>query len=87
MSVDAVMVGPDPQVKDSGGIVADTREKRLLGQYSARRFYFCINIAMRQRADHNILCSLGWSWSGWLEWCEREILLAGWWLEAGARVM
>ena len=31
MSVDAVMVGPDPQVKDSGGIVADTREKRLLG--------------------------------------------------------
>jgi len=25
---------------------------------------------------------LGWSW--WLEWCERKILLAGWWLEAGA---
>ena len=53
MSVDAVMVGPDPQVKDSGGIVADTREKRLLGQYSGRRFYFRINIATRQRADHN----------------------------------
>jgi len=27
------------------------------------------------------LSSLGWSW--WLEWCERKILLAGWWLEAG----
>jgi len=24
----------------------------------------------------------GWSW--WLKWCERKILLAGWWLEAGA---
>jgi len=30
------------------------------------------------------LCSLGWSWSWWLEWCVRKILLAGWWLEAGA---
>jgi len=30
------------------------------------------------------LCSLGWSWSWWLEWCERKILLTGWWLEAGA---
>ena len=42
------------------------------------------------------LCSLRWAgagaggWSGvrekyyWLEWCERKILLAGWWLEDGA---
>ena len=29
-------------------------------------------------------CWLGWSWSWWLEWYERKILLAGWWLEAGA---
>jgi len=27
---------------------------------------------------------LGWSFSWWLEWCERKILLAVWWLEAGA---
>ena len=33
------------------------------------------------------LCSLGWSWSWWLEWCERKILLAGWWLEAGTRAV
>jgi len=31
------------------------------------------------------LYSLGWSW--WMEWCERKILLAGWWLEAGAGVV
>jgi len=30
------------------------------------------------------LCSLGWSWSWWLEWYERKILLTGWWLETGA---
>jgi len=33
---------------------------------------------------HEPLCSRGWSWSWWLEWCERKILLACWWLEAGA---
>jgi len=30
-----------------------------------------------------LFTSLGWSWSWWLEWCERKILLAGWWLKAG----
>ena len=30
-----------------------------------------------------LFASLGWSWSWWLEWCERKILLADWWLEAG----
>ena len=28
-------------------------------------------------------CSAGWSWRLELEWCERKILLPGWWLEAG----
>jgi hypothetical protein len=32
-----------------------------------------------------VKCSLGWSW--WLEWCETKILLAGWWLEAGAEAV
>jgi len=33
------------------------------------------------------LCSLYWCWWLVLEWCERKILLAGWWLEAGAGAM
>jgi len=33
------------------------------------------------------LCSLCWCWWLVLEWYERKILLAGWWLEAGAGAM
>jgi len=33
------------------------------------------------------LRSAGWSWRLELEWCERETLLPGWWLEAGAGAM
>jgi len=32
-------------------------------------------------------CSTGWSWRLELEWCERKILLPGWWLEASAGVI
>jgi len=37
--------------------------------------------------DAYSLCSLYWCWWLVLEWCERKILLAGWWLEAGAKAM
>jgi hypothetical protein len=32
-------------------------------------------------------CSADWSWRLELEWCERKILLPGWWLEDGAGVV
>jgi len=36
---------------------------------------------------YSIITAFGRSWRLQLEWCERKILLPGWWLEAGAGVM
>jgi hypothetical protein len=51
-------------------------------------FFYMLILVVRQIGSacsfmcSRTLCSLGWNWSWWLEWCERKILLAGWWLEA-----
>jgi len=46
--------------------------------------FFSKKMCVRLMKWWHSFCSLDWSWSWWLEWCERKILLAGWWLEAGA---
>ena len=49
-----------------------------------RKHLMCLRTCGSSSPGIGPLCSLGWNWSWWLEWCERKILLAGWWLEAGA---
>jgi len=47
----------------------------------------CHNVGGVNCTPSNSPCSLCWCWRLLLEWCERKILLAGWWLEATARVV
>jgi len=37
--------------------------------------------------NHSVMVAGAGGRSWWLEWCERKILLADWWLEAGAGVV